>query len=229
MNAELIATSASGLAWTVVYIALIYRGIKDKSYGMPLVPLALNFTWELVFSLIYPPAATGLAGKIINAIWMICDIGIIALYFTYSYKYFRRRYELSKMAWIGYSILAFAIAFGIMLTGGPFFGQFDNYFKSDIFHGAIFIAYIQNLIISVCFLLMIWERRSSEGQSLTIGVFKCIGTGMTVGVYYLFILHSGQAHLMNIIIGFTFLLDLIYISSLYKILKREGKHPFARF
>lgn len=27
---ELVATSASGLAWTAVYIALIYRGIKIK-------------------------------------------------------------------------------------------------------------------------------------------------------------------------------------------------------
>jgi len=116
-----------------------------------------------------------------------------------------------------------------MLAGGPFFGQFSNYFKSDIFQGAIFIAYIQNLIMSVCFLLMIWERKSSEGQSITIGVFKCIGTGLTVGVYYLFFLHHGQAHLMNIIIGITFLLDVIYISSLYKILKREGKHPLPNY
>lgn len=36
MNVELVATSASGLAWTVTYIALVYRGFKDKSYGMPL-------------------------------------------------------------------------------------------------------------------------------------------------------------------------------------------------
>ncbi|NJI73259.1 hypothetical protein HCX49_08585 [Sphingobacterium kitahiroshimense] len=228
MNAELIATSASGLAWTVVYIALIYRGIKDKTYGMPLVPLALNFAWELVFSLIYPPADTGLAGTVINAIWMICDIGIVACYFVYSYKYFYQRYEISKLSWLTYSVAAFLVAFGIMFTGGPFFGQFATYFKSDIFHGAIFIAYIQNLIISVCFLLMIWERKSSEGQSLTIGVFKCIGTGLTVGIYYLFILHQGQAYLMNIIIGFTFLLDLIYIMTIYKQLKREGKNPWKR-
>lgn len=228
MNAELIATSASGLAWTVVYIALIYRGIKDKSYGMPLVPLALNFAWEFVFSLIYPPADTGVAGIVINAIWMICDIGIVACYFIYGYRYFYQRYGISKATWLTYSIAAFLVAFGIMLTGGPFFGQFVDYFKADIFHGAIFIAYIQNLIISVCFLLMIWERKSSEGQSLTIGVFKCIGTGLTVGIYYLFILHHGQAYLMNIIIGFTFLLDLVYITTIFKQLKREGKNPWKR-
>ncbi len=38
MNAELVATSASWLAWPLTYIALIYQGIKDKFYGMPLVP-----------------------------------------------------------------------------------------------------------------------------------------------------------------------------------------------
>lgn len=225
---EIIATSISGLAWTVVYIALVYRGFKDKSYGMPLVPLALNFAWEFVFSVIYPPSGTGVAGIVVNAIWMICDIGIIATYLLYGYKYFYGRYGISKPVWLIYSLAAFAVAFGIMLTGGPFFGQFGGYFMNDTFHGAIFIAYIQNLIISVCFLLMIWERRSSEGQSMTIGIFKCVGTGLTVGVYYLFTLHKGQAHLMNIIIGFTFILDIIYIGTIYKQLRLEGKNPWRR-
>jgi len=103
-----------------------------------------------------------------------------------------------------------------------------NLTTANIFQGAIFIAYVQNLIISVCFLLMIWERRSAKGQSLTIGVFKCIGTGLTVGLYYLFILHHGKAHLMNIVVGITFLLDLVYISTIFRQLKQEGINPWTR-
>ena len=228
MNAELWAVSFSGLAWTVVYLALIYRALKDKSYGMPLIPLALNFAWEFVFSVVYPPAGTGVAGVVVNAIWMFCDIGIIITYFLYGYKYFKDRYNISKREWILYSVAAFLTSLGIMLTGGPFFGQFQNYFKNDIFQGAIFIAYIQNLIISICFLLMIWERQSSEGQSLMIGIFKCIGTGLTVGIYYLFILHHGKAYLMNIVVSFTFILDIIYIITIYKMLKIEGINPWKR-
>lgn len=49
----------SGIAWTITYVALVYRGIKGKSYGMPLVPLSMNFAWEITFSLIYPPHASG--------------------------------------------------------------------------------------------------------------------------------------------------------------------------
>jgi len=229
MNAELISVTLSGLAWTITYIALIYRGIKDKSYGMPLVPLALNFAWETVFSIIYPPAGTGIAGTVVNVIWMICDIGIITTYFQYGYKYFEYAYNISRTKWLVFSGFAFAIAFGIMLTGGPFFGQFVNYFMGDTFQGAIFIAYFQNLVMSVCFILMLWERRSAAGQSMYIALFKCIGTGLTVGIYYLFLLHGGKATLMNIVVGATLVFDLIYITQLYQQLLREGKHPWKRF
>jgi hypothetical protein len=229
MNAEFIAVTASGLAWTVTYIALVYRGFKDKSYGMPIVPLALNIAWEVVFSIVYPPKSTGTAGLIVNIVWMVCDLGIISTYFLYSYKYFEQKYSVSKLIWILLSLFAFATAFGIMLTGGVFFGQFKPYFFGEIFQGAIFIAYFQNMIMSVCFILMLLERRNSDAQSLVIALSKCLGTGLTVGIYYLFILHEGHADLMNIIIGATFALDLIYIVLIYRQIKAEGKNPWLRF
>ena len=33
-HAELVATTRSSLVWTAVYVALIYHGIKDTSYGL---------------------------------------------------------------------------------------------------------------------------------------------------------------------------------------------------
>ena len=42
------------LFWTVAYLLFFLKGMKDKSYGMPLVPMAFNFTWELIHSFIYP-------------------------------------------------------------------------------------------------------------------------------------------------------------------------------
>ncbi len=82
----------SGNAWTFTYIALVYRGFKDRSYGMPLVALALNFAWEFTFSLIYPPHGTAVA-QLINIIWVICDVAIVTTYFLFGYKYFVQRYR----------------------------------------------------------------------------------------------------------------------------------------
>ena len=43
-------TLVSGLCWTVVYILIIVRSYRDKTYGMPYWALAFNFSWEFIFS-----------------------------------------------------------------------------------------------------------------------------------------------------------------------------------
>lgn len=41
--------------WLASYLGIIWRGFKDRSYGMPLVALGTNISWECVFSFVYPP------------------------------------------------------------------------------------------------------------------------------------------------------------------------------
>ena len=219
----------SGIAWTITYVALVYRGFKDKSYGMPLVPLALNFAWEITFSLIYPPHASGGLATVINTIWMICDAGIVLSFFWYGYKYFQQQYKISKFEWWVLAAVAFSTSFGIMIAGGKFFGQFEPYFHNEIFEGAKFIAFIQNLVISICFVLMYWERQNADGQSFTIAWSKWIGTSMTVGLSYLLADHKGEdASLIFIIILATFVFDTYYMNLIYKQLKKEGINPWTR-
>ena len=158
INIDFLALSVigGGIAWTITYIALIYRGFKDKTYGMPLIPLTLNFAWEITFSIIYPPHSMGLAAKVLNTIWMVCDIGIIVTFFLYGYPSFQKSYKISKETWVIFSLFAFVVSMGIMIAGGAFFGQFETYFHSDIFEGGKFIAFLQNLVMSISFIVMFW-------------------------------------------------------------------------
>lgn len=219
----------SGIAWTITYVALVYRGFKDKSYGMPLVPLALNFAWEFTFSLIYPPHVSGGLATAINAVWMICDIGVVITFLLYGYRYFENSFKISKTQWIALIVVAFTFSFGIMISGGPFFGQFESYFRNEIFEGAKFIANIQNLVISVCFVLMFWQRQSSEGQSFTIAWAKWLGTSMTVGVSYILGDHQGEdATFILIFLIAIFIFDTYYMYLIYNQLKKEGINPWTR-
>ena len=43
---QIILQMISGISWTLVYLILIIRGFKDKTYGMPFYALALNFIIE---------------------------------------------------------------------------------------------------------------------------------------------------------------------------------------
>lgn len=62
----------SGLAWTITYLALIYRGFRDRTFGMPLVALALNLAWEFVFTFVHPPDETHIL--IVNGVWLLFDL-----------------------------------------------------------------------------------------------------------------------------------------------------------
>ena len=53
-----VLTIISGLFWTLVYIILIYKGFKDKTCGMPLFVLGLNWAFLEMDELVY----TGKAG-----------------------------------------------------------------------------------------------------------------------------------------------------------------------
>jgi hypothetical protein len=217
-----------GIAWTITYVALVYRGFKDKSYGMPLVPLALNFAWEVMFSMVYPPHSAGIVNIVFNSIWMICDIGIVTTFFLYGYKYFEQYYKITKSNWLIFSILAFAFSFGIMFYGGSFFGQFNLYFKNDTFEGAKFIALIQNAVISICMVLMYLQRRNSDGQSFTIAWSKWLGTSMTVGLSYIYTHQTEQFQFIAFFVLATFIFDTYYMYLIYNQLKKEGINPWTR-
>lgn len=40
----------SGAFWTLTYVLMIRRGFVDRTYGMPLVALGANVSWEFIFS-----------------------------------------------------------------------------------------------------------------------------------------------------------------------------------
>jgi hypothetical protein len=46
---------AGFVLWTVAYICFICRAWKDKTYGVPLISVCLNFTWELYFAVLCRP------------------------------------------------------------------------------------------------------------------------------------------------------------------------------
>ncbi len=39
----------SSVFWTVAYVAIVRRGFHDKTFGMPIVALSANLTWEILF------------------------------------------------------------------------------------------------------------------------------------------------------------------------------------
>ena len=208
MTIETFLVILSGIAWSVVYIDAIRIGLKDRSYAMPFWALALNIAWEFLHAVLGLKAA-GLTLQIgINFVWFLLDIGLLYTYFRFGKRYFP--HSLPKSFFLPWSIVVLAAAFII---------QFIFIHEFGLLMGAIYSAFLQNLLMSILFIAMLIQRNSREGQTILIAVSKCIGTlAPTIYMGVIGIKGFMAANSLVLVIGgLIFFFDLLYIILLTRV------------
>ena len=153
---------ASGLCWSITYVLIIRKGFTDKTYGMPFIALAANFSWEFIFSVMHPhsPLQHG-----IDIVWLGLDAIIVFQFLKWGIKEFS---HLTKVQFYTQFLITIATCFGLIL--------FTTYqFEPDKLTGA-YAAFGQNLLMSILFIQFLHQRKGLSGQSMGIAVFKMLGT-----------------------------------------------------
>jgi hypothetical protein len=108
----------SGVLWTLAYLLIIRQGFLDRTYGMPLVALCANISWEFIFAFVYPH---DLPQRAVNVVWFSLDV--VILFLLYGPREFA---GLSRrLFYIGFA-LALATAFGAVLAVTLEFDDFDG-------------------------------------------------------------------------------------------------------
>lgn len=203
---EAFLTVLSGLGWIIVYEECIRLGFKQKTYAMPFFALGLNFAWELIYTLsdIFLQAHGPLVGMnllqaIANAVWVCMDVLILSTYFLYGKKEWPD--AVSRKWFWPWSVLGLACCFALQLVFIKEFG---------FVMAAQYSAFLQNLLMSVLFIVLYAKRGNMEGQSILLAVAKWIGTlapTILMGV----ITYNAVVLVCGI---FCTIFDLIYISLL---------------
>ena len=200
-------TLLSGIGWTLVYIDSIRRGFKDKTYAIPLYALGLNFAWEVIYSI--RDFQTAGVQAVVNIAWMLCDAVIVFTYFKYGKREFP---DNASRYFIPFSLLSFA-------TCAVFQLAFLLEFPEGI-DAATYSAFAQNAAMSIMFVVMLYRRGSSRGQSMLIAVAKWIGTLAPT-------LLLGVVRQFNIYVILTgaicSVFDILYIVMLRKTLANEQR------
>lgn len=204
---EMFLLLLSGIAWSIVYIGCIRKGFQDKTYAMPLFALGLNIAWETIYTvhdLIFDISVQAF----VNLAWMCLDAVMVYTYFKFGKKEFP---ENAKKYFISFSILSFASCAVIQLA---FFLSFDP------LPAAQYSAFAQNAAMSILFVVMLFRRNSTRGQSMTIAIAKWIGTLAPT-------ILQGVVWGLNPYILLTGLVccvfDMIYIVQLSKFKKAEAQ------
>jgi hypothetical protein len=206
----LVLTLISGISWTVVYLDLINRGFRDRTYGMPLFALAFNFAWELIFGFLVGDGFG--VQRIVNITWFVLDAIIVVTYVRHG----RREYPATVQRWfIPWSVAAFVVAFVVLFA--------TNLEFPDLW-GARYSAFAQNLLMSVLFIALLVGRSDVRGQSMTIAIFKWLGTlAPTIQLYC-----QTGSNLILALGASIFVYDVIYIAMLYRRFAEAELNPFTR-
>ncbi|KAJ3351250.1 hypothetical protein HDU83_009068 [Entophlyctis luteolus] len=169
----------SAVCWTFAYLAIIYRGFKDQSYGMPLMAFCFNIAWEATFGLAFfstnfQDSELTTVGTIV---WFVFDIGVGLTIAKFAYvKYWSKYAHMSQTEFYAIFISALLSAFVITVYYVLFYSDFTEYFSNRYSRAYGILAYIINFAMSVQFIGMAFTRGNADGQSVYIAAAKCIGT-----------------------------------------------------
>ncbi len=165
----------SSLCWLSLYVVACWRGIKEKTFLIPMAAVALNITWEFLFGFVWTPTEPyyNVLQMWINRAWCVMDVVILATCFMYGPA------SAQRALWRGFTLLAVAAAVAVL---GSFYYVSDTAEHQLIQFQAV-SAFVMNVVMSVLFIqsrLSNWLRRS-----LVIAGSKWIGTAAITLVYFL--------------------------------------------
>jgi hypothetical protein len=202
---------ASGVFWLITYLLLIKRGYQDKACGMPMAALALNISWEFIFSFVHPYSGIQL---IINIAWFILDSIIVVQYLRYESA--RRPAGYSAAFFYGAFLTILAVSFLTVLLVTR---EFDNY-------GGHYTAFGQNLLMSILFIRLLLDRKDLAGQSLYIGLAKMLGT---LCASILVFVYAPESQLTVFFAWAILFFDLAYVGMYIQKSRRLGVNALLRW
>ncbi len=203
---------AGGMFWTATYILIIRRGFQDKTFGMPFAALCANISWEAIFAFVHPHSAPQI---FINYLWFSLDAVIVFQFLKYGKKEFPK---FSKTTFYLAFVLGIVVAFPMIYSVNDEFNDWSG----------AYAAFGQNLMMSVLFISMLMNRNDLRGQSIYIGIFKLLGTGLSSLAFYLFRSITEDSMLFLVLFIGIFVFDIIYVVMLYQKHKELGIIPWKR-
>lgn len=205
--------AGSGLCWTLVYLLIIRVGLRERTYGMPVVAFAANLSWEFLYSFVRP--SNGVQ-QVINIVWFLLDCAIgytIVRFGPDEFPYLPRR------VFYGCLVALLALAYPAVDLVGRQFDAGDG----------VYSAFGMNLMMSALFIAMFTARPAGRGQSVGIALAKLAGTALASGSVALRGDLAARYHggLLTYLYVSIFVLDLVYLGLVLSLRAEPGAGPAA--
>jgi hypothetical protein len=197
--------------WLLAYLFIVKKCFEDKTYGLPLVAICLNFGWELLASFVLPnPVALW---HFFDRAWLLVDVILV--------------YQLFRYGRAEQTIPEIRRFFPAVVIGTFLLGIWGQYAFVESYRDRLGLvgAFGVNLIMSILFVFFYFARRDTlRGISRAGAVCKMLGTlGTSIECHYVVRLIDPElpslAFLTFLCVS-IFLFDCLYI---YLVFSRATK------
>lgn len=187
--------------WLILYVLAIITGIRAKTYEIPLVAIAANFTWELIAA-VYRIAPVRL-WHIGDIAWLGLDAGIVYTVLRYG----RQQQQIPEIRRHFYAVFVGTLVFALIAQLALEQALVDAYGFLD--------AYVISVMMSVLFYFFYFARRVASKLNYAIAWCKLLGNGLTsAGFVFLYPLLKGPpvaTFLLYALCAANVLLDAGYV------------------
>jgi hypothetical protein len=187
--------------WLVLYVLAIVQGLRGRTYVIPLLAIAANFTWELIAA-VYRVAPVRL--------WHVGDVlwlGLDAVIVWTLLRYGPSRQQIPELRRWFYPVVALTFGFCAIVQLALEQALADEWGFLD--------AYLISVMMSVLFFFLYFARRSHDGVSYAIAWCKLLGNGLTsAGFVFLYRMLDGEptsVFLLHVLCVANCLLDAGYV------------------
>ena len=187
--------------WLILYVLAIIGGFRAKTYEIPLVAIAANFTWELIAA-VYRIAPVRL-WHLGDIGWLGLDAGIVWTVLRYG----RQQQPIPEIRRNFYVVCLGTFVFALIAQLALEQALDDAYGFLD--------AYMISVMMSVLFYFFYFARRAASKLNYAIAWCKLLGNGLTsAGFVFLYPLLKGPpaaTFLLYALCAANVLLDAGYV------------------
>lgn len=152
--------------WGVAYVLIIKQCFKERSYGLPLLAICMNFAWELMASFVFPNPVP--LWHFFDRAWLLLDIPIVFQLWRWGAK--EERIGEIRKHFHAVLVLTFLLCAVGLYT-------FVDTYRDRL---GLMASFCINLTMSVLFLFLYFDRRPSmRGISKGAAICKGLGTAFT--------------------------------------------------
>ncbi|HEY6061645.1 MAG TPA: hypothetical protein VIV10_13725 [Gemmatimonadales bacterium] len=210
-------TVLGDLCWAIAYILIIRQCCRQRTYGLPLVAIVMNFTWELQYSLVQPPRCDNGSVDVVKVAmilaWAVLDAFIVWQLFRYG----RAEQTIKEIQ----RFFPFVVVGSLLLAlAGNF--AFARFHPEE---AAPLSGLIINFVMSLLFIFFLFARPGLRGIGWGASWFRVVGNSI-IFFANIFLLQENRPNMrgfvMFLFIG-TAIFDTIFLVLLHK--QRAAQTP----